>query len=411
MTRVFLVPGFFGFTSIRKVTYFHGVKRTLEAALARRGIEAEVIPCPTRPTGSIRRRAERLLEGVIANVAGDQGDIHFVGHSTGGIDVRVLLSPGMRIEPSDMAAAVVSRTRSAILVASPNRGSPLAAAFLTIQGKQLLKVLAALATSTEGRHAIWLGATGLGFVARIDDALRRDEGWLDRAADALLRRITAEKDDPLWRFLHEVSIDQGAVAQLLPETMDLVDAALPDRRGVAYGCVVTAAPRPPWAFRLRELASVEGVILASLFMAIHNISARENEAYPYPRPPNVLPVLRARLGMDVDGSTNDGIVPTLSQVHGRILDAVVADHLDVVGQFRLEGGNPFSDWLPSGSRFDAARFEAVWDRIAGEIAANSGAATRRLAAEPTPRPAGEDARDTRAVSRPGSRSRRRRPRP
>ena len=52
-TRVYLVPGFFGFTSLGSLSYFHRVAETLEEALAQRGLEADVHECPTQPLSLI----------------------------------------------------------------------------------------------------------------------------------------------------------------------------------------------------------------------------------------------------------------------------------------------------------------------------------------------------------------------
>jgi hypothetical protein len=61
------------------------------------------------------------------------------------------------------------------------------------------------------------------------------------------------------------------------------------------------------------------------------------------------------------------VVPCQSQAYGRILDVVMADHLDVVGQFPNAGGDPHADWLLSGAGFDEARFRHVWSLVAQEI--------------------------------------------
>ena len=50
---VFLVPGFFGFTSVGAVSYFERVEHTLRRSLRRRGIEARILRCRTQPTASI----------------------------------------------------------------------------------------------------------------------------------------------------------------------------------------------------------------------------------------------------------------------------------------------------------------------------------------------------------------------
>ena len=63
---VFLVPGFFGFTSVGAVSYSKEVEQALGRALARRGVEARVVRCATQPTASIPRRADRLRRQVLA---------------------------------------------------------------------------------------------------------------------------------------------------------------------------------------------------------------------------------------------------------------------------------------------------------------------------------------------------------
>ena len=80
------------------------------------------------------------------------------------------------------------------------------------------------------------------------------------------------------------------------------------------------------------------------------------------------------LGFKVTSGISDGVVPTLSQVHGRVLHAVRADHLDVVGHYTLAGGSS-GNWLPSGAGFTREAFDATWDAVAAAIA--KGGRTRR----------------------------------
>ena len=94
---VFLVPGFFGFSSVGELSYFHDVEDALRRSLLRRRIGAEVIRCETQPTASIVRRADRLRRQVIEHGGLEAQELHFVGHSTGGLDVRMLLTPGVRL--------------------------------------------------------------------------------------------------------------------------------------------------------------------------------------------------------------------------------------------------------------------------------------------------------------------------
>jgi hypothetical protein len=80
-------------------------------------------------------------------------------------------------------------------------------------------------------------------------------------------------------------------------------------------------------------------------------------------------VLRAAYGRVPASSANDGIVPTLSQVHGRLLHAAWADHHDVLGHFHAPTAvPPHFDWVASGSRFDRKHFEALWEDVVAFLA-------------------------------------------
>jgi hypothetical protein len=77
---------------------------------------------------------------------------------------------------------------------------------------------------------------------------------------------------------------------------------------------------------------------------------------------------RLERGLDFEATpaTNDGVVPTLSQLHGRLLHVACADHLDVVGHYTLS--ERAGDWLPSGAGFTPEGFEATWEAVAAAIA-------------------------------------------
>ena len=71
-----------------------------------------------------------------------------------------------------------------------------------------------------------------------------------------------------------------------------------------------------------------------------------------------------------DLRTNDGIVPTLSQLWGEVICAVTADHHDVIGHFDdPEHDPPHYDWISSGSGFSRNDFERLWVGVADWIAA------------------------------------------
>ena len=81
-------------------------------------------------------------------------------------------------------------------------------------------------------------------------------------------------------------------------------------------------------------------------------------------------------------------MPTRSQVWGEILQAVQADHLDVIGHFNDPAVQPpHFDWLTTGSGFRRQRFEALWDGVVDSILGNVRAPQRahRAARSRSPR--------------------------
>jgi len=365
---VFLVPGFFGFTSIGALSYFQDVEQALSRALRRRRVEARIVRCETQPTASIPRRTDGLRQQVIASGGLRARELHFIGHSTGGLDVRMLLTPGARIARGDTAQRISQLTRTAISVSTPHHGTPLANHFISIQGQTLLLVLSALATSGHGRRAVLAAAKAVAMIARLDDCLGRNEGALDRISAGVLRKIRFDRRDPVWKYLGEIERDQGAVLQLTPEGIELFNAAVVDRAGIDYGCVVSGVPRPRERFRIKEFGDPEYMALRALFRLLHALTAQPHPRYPYPKAGKATQRrLDGALGFKVTPGISDGIVPTLSQVHGRVLHAVRADHLDVVGHYTLAGGSS-GNWLPSGADFTREAFEATWDAVAAAVA-------------------------------------------
>jgi triacylglycerol lipase len=365
--HVYLVPGFFGFTSVGGLAYFQYVRATLEAQLKRRGFEATIVECPTIPAGSIRHRADRLLQQVIDTGGLDAEELHFVGHSTGGLDIRLLLTPNVQLRPGDIETQVAGRTRTATTIATPHYGTPIADFFTLLPGRQALEWLSRALTAPISRLAVVGVGRAIGVVGRLDAYLRR-ETILDAVSRNLLQHLTLKPDDPVFAFLRQVSVDQAAIVQVTPECMDLFNAAVVMHPKVAYGCVVTGTPAPPPVLRPESLLSPERMALGGLFMCVWLLASREHKGYPYPMPSmTVLRELERSLENPHSPATNDGIVPTLSQLYGDLLTAVLADHLDVIGQFE-RAGSPLGDWLPSGSGFDAARFEHLWSRVADRVA-------------------------------------------
>jgi hypothetical protein len=365
---VFLVPGFFGFPTVGSVSYFRDVEEALQRGLKRRRLDAHIVRCATQPTASIVRRADRLRRQVIDEGGLEAEELHFVGHSTGGLDVRMLLTPGVKIAKGDTEVRIGNLTRTAISVATPHHGTPLANHFLTMQGHTLLLMLTAMATTGQGRGLITAASKAVSVAASLDDWLGGNEGPLDRIAEGLLKNIRFDRRDPVWKYLDEIKADQGAVIQLTPEGIDLFDASVADRENVDYGCVVAGVPKPEEHFKLKALLAPDMLVLRALFRLLHGLTARPHPRYPYPKPTQAAKNrLKQGLGFVASSRTNDWLVPTLSQLHGRVLHVARADHLDVVGHYTAAGKGT-GNWLPSGAGFTREKFDAVWDDVAAAIA-------------------------------------------
>jgi len=218
------------------------------------------------------------------------------------------------------------------------------------------------------RLAIFVGAKLVRLAARADDIVGGDQGTLDLLSAKLLRHLTLDPDDPFWRFMHDVAADQGSIIQLTPQWMEHFNQAVGDRPQVAYSSVLTAAPAP-LAGGLRRLLARRPLGQAGAYVLLHELCTSPG---PIGCPQAAQNMLRQRIPFQVDERTNDGIVPTLSQPYGELLDAVVADHLDIVGQFRRPGAAQSTDWLLSGSGFDLPAFVRLWEVVADEIARNAG---------------------------------------
>jgi len=369
--HVFLIPGFFGFANIGELLYFAHVRSYLPRACARLGLELEVRSVPTSPTASIPRRAEKLLEVIAESAGKDQAPIHLVGHSSGGLDARLLASPGVTLRSEHDPERYADRLRSLVMVSTPNHGTPVASFFTSLFGQKLLELLS-LGTIYVLRFGrlpssvlFRLGA----IVSRLDDLVGLRHTIVDQLYDQLLADFSPERRDAIERFLGEMHTDQGLLPQLTPEGMELFNAATRDRPGVRYGSVISYAQRPGVLSSVSVGLDPYGQATHALFHGLHRLAAR----MPRERLPELgdsqLEALYQTYGITPEPGANDGVVPTLSQVQGEIVHATRADHLDVLGHFG-DGSldPPHIDWLSSGTGFTRSGFEALWDDVAAFLA-------------------------------------------
>lgn len=367
--HVLLVPGFFGFANLGDFAYFGHVKDLLAECGPDLGLDGQVRVVRTEPTASLPRRAALLAESMAALLEEAPGAVSVVGHSTGGLDARLLLSPGATLPTSADLEACARSVRSVVAVASPHHGTPLAGFFGGVLGQQVLRLLS-LATI----YTLRTGRLPISAALRFAHVLRRSgappSGVLDQLFVDLLHDFSAERRRAVEHFLADVRTDQGLVAQISPAGMEVFDASTHDRPGVRYGCVVTQA-RPPG---LRSLwrAGLDGYAQAThaLFVALYRFGTGTPQGWLPRLGAAQAAVLRRAYGRIPESSANDGIVPTLSQVWGDVVAAVWADHHDVIGHFHGPTHvPPHFDWVASGTGFDRAQFEALWRDVARWLAA------------------------------------------
>jgi pimeloyl-ACP methyl ester carboxylesterase len=363
--HVILIPGFFAFAGLGELRYWTGVDVELKEAFAALGLEVDITEIETLPTASIRFRAAKVVEAIAAVAARDDGPIHLVGHSTGGIDARLAVAPHAELATMvDIPAH--ERVASIVTIATPHHGTPLASLFGSAMGQPILRGLAASTIVGLERGGVPLATLfKLGsLITRVDDFFGFKRTLVDQLFEQLLRDFDDERRKALIAFLDQVSKDRALVVQLTPDSLDLFNATTAKPDGIACGSVITCAKRPgAGAFVHAYDPYAEGLHL--LYCLLWLLTSRSDERYLPALTPQQHDALVAGYGALPTLADNDGMAPSLSQVWGEVVHVTQADHLDVMGQYGDDGRvGIHADWLPSGSGFDRTRFRALWQAVA-----------------------------------------------
>ena len=362
---VYLIPGMFGFANLAGYDYFGHVRSAIERRYADAGLAVRIEVVAPPPTASLRHRA-RLLARTVHRTAGP-GPIHLVGHSTGGIDVRLVLSStrNLRIDPEELRWT--ERVRSAVSINAPHYGTPLATYFTSVAGARVLYALSLLTvvSLSLGEPSLAIFSRLLTGLGSIDQIFGGDLRLISRATDVLLRFVDQDGRTAIQTYLNKIRLDQGALIQTTPEAMDLFNAATEDRGAVRYGSIVTGAPSAGASQLTRRVRTPYGAFSAALFATIHRFTAQQHQRYGYAQ---LSPATRERLsrslGWTVNERTSDGVVPTLSMVWDHLLWCGAADHLDVLGHFHDEfRPTRHVDWLTSGADFGRPQFWRMMDTL------------------------------------------------
>ena len=362
--HILLVPGFFGFANLGDFTYFGHVRNWLASAGPDLGIDGEVRVARTEPTASLTRRAALLCEAVSDLLDESPGRVSLVGHSSGGLDARLLVTPGAKLPTPADVERCARAVRTVVTVSAPHLGTPLAQFFGGMLGQQFLRLLSLVSIYTlrTGRLPI---TVGLKLARLLRNPRSRPAGAVDQIFLELLGDFEGDRRRAVQQFLEGVRSDQGLVAQISPAGMEVFNASTQDRPGLRYGSVVTRA-RPPGVRSLwRAGLDPSHQVTHALFVALYRLSAGGGEGGLPRITRDHAAVLRRAYGRIPDAAANDGIVPTLSQIHGELVAATWADHHDVIGHFDLPTHvPPHFDWMASGTGFGLEAFEQVWRRVA-----------------------------------------------
>ena len=367
---VYLVPGFLGFVNLGRITYFGHLQRALGERFAALGLEARIHIVRTPPTASLPTRAARLAETIAGTAKRGDAPLHLIGHSSGGLDVRLFTAPGVALPTAVDVERLAGRVRTVVTMSTPHHGTPLASFFTTLRGQQLLQILSL--NTIYALHfghlpiaaLLWMAARML----RFGDVVANSE-LLDELFSRLLEDFTVGRRRSVRALLRGVVSDQALMLQLTPEAMEVFNAAVLPRPGVRYGAVVTQAPHPSLratlAVGIDPAAQVTHVVYGALYRLIASTPSRSARRLTPPETRALRRAYPATPGVEA----SDGIVPTLSQVWGPVIHAAVADHLDAIGHFRDASHDPpHVDWLVSGSAFDRPHFEALVDDVVRFVA-------------------------------------------
>jgi hypothetical protein len=364
--HVYFVPGLFGFAKLAGYDYFNHLRRGIEQRFNDAGVRVVCEDVPAPPTSSLRYRS-RVLAGTVARTASDNGPIHIVGHSTGGLDARLVLSPSANVGVDEPLLEWRSRVATAVSINTPHYGTPVASYFATVSGTRVLYALSlfTVVSLTLGEPSLAIFSRVLAGLGGIDAVFGGDLKLVSRVTDGVLRFVDREGREEISQFLSKVRVDQGAIVQIMPEAMDLFNAATENRSSVRYGSVASAAP-PPRSLRIaRRIRSPYAALTAAMYSTLYQFAGQRPRIYPYAKPSaRQLDLLRAGIDHEIGDGTSDGIVPTLSMIWGNLLWAGEADHLDVIGHFHDEREpSEHVDWITSGSRFTSQRFGAMLDAV------------------------------------------------
>ncbi|HMJ14954.1 MAG TPA: hypothetical protein VK524_26255, partial [Polyangiaceae bacterium] len=305
--RVYFIPGMFGFGRLAGYDYFTHLRRGLEQRFRDAGVQVKFEDVPAPPTASLRQRSRVLARTVLRCSGSEDGPIHLVGHSTGGLDARLVLSPSVNLSSETPLLSWVPRVRSCVSLNTPHYGTPLAGYFATVAGTRVLYALSLLTfvSLSLGEPSLAVFSRLLAGLGGIDQALGGgDMRLISRATNTILRFVDEKGRGEITDFLGQIRIDQGGVIQIMPESMDLFNAATENCPSVRYGSIAGAAPPPRTLRFARGVRSPYAALTAAMYSTLYQFTSQRPKMYPYAAPtPEEQRMLSDAIGHEVTERT------------------------------------------------------------------------------------------------------------
>jgi len=371
--HVLLVPGFFGFGSFGRRTgpriiYFDHVMKAL--ASARPELRGRIHVHEPPPMGSLEARVRSLHDMLLQLLGGAllRGEargrgprVHLVGHSTGGLDARLLLNPRYHFKGEDpeVRARLARHVGTVVTISAPQHGTPIANSFvrglyhLLLEGMSVATIMA-----DAGRLRERLGVPGVGFLVTLFQAVA-PRPKVNEPAIALLAGMDDETARQIERFRGMVMSDRRILRDLAPERMAELNARIGEADAARLVEIVTVAPRPTLSGGLHALDRRAAYALCYAGAASGAFRPERFPAGPWIA---ARPKGSERAAVEDAPRANDGIVPASSQtLDGRAARLVLADHLDVIGHFEWRWNTTL---FKSGAGFGRREFMALWRFVA-----------------------------------------------
>jgi pimeloyl-ACP methyl ester carboxylesterase len=423
-THIVLIPGFGGFDALGKVEYYAGLtplfddwkndrKKSVKPAVVLHYFDN--LPCAAVVTRASRLRsyvAKRIARGEIL----EDDAVILVGHSTGGLDIRQLISDLHRPENDpvhvdggkDIPIATIRHcVRGIVFLSVPHWGTNIAdwVRSYPVWRKAVISQLRAGAAGAEFFPLDWIqprlaaGAaciTGADLLLAVEDALteanaRHGKPSPQRTADAheaasdlglYLRHMASD-----FHVIDDLASKRPEEGPLSPAHYDMARRSKELKRWTwptrSYVTIADppfrfppGAPAPVWS--LADLSTYPEISKDAQMSAgtdmFYRMCYRACAGGPFRRPRLAGKVTRTLDGAPpppIEVWDNDGIVNTASMLwpKGEIV-LVPCDHLDIVGHYTLVeaergGGRRYRvyDALESMPRFTAAAFKQVWTEV------------------------------------------------